>query len=55
MQPKKRPSPRAGRVEHATPGKGQGPRRPVGMQAMGTALYEQLRRTLHQLGKVAGR
>jgi hypothetical protein len=55
MQPKKRPSPRTGALRLPAPGKGQGPRRPVGLQAMGPALYAQLRRTLHQLGSVAGR
>lgn len=55
MQPKKRPGPRTGGGSHVPPTKGQGPRRPVGMQAMGPALYEQLRRTLHQLGGGAGR
>ncbi|HYO69226.1 MAG TPA: hypothetical protein VEU33_24420 [Archangium sp.] len=48
MQPKKRSSPRTG----ATPPllvKGQTPRRPVGVQALGPVRYEQLRQVLHQL------
>jgi hypothetical protein len=55
MQPKKRPSPRPGGGGLTRLDKTQGPRRPVGMQAMGPALYEQLRRTLHQLGGVPRR
>jgi hypothetical protein len=55
MQPKKQPSPRE---------RGSGPvtlrahpelRRPVGMQTMGPALYEQLRRALHALRETAER
>jgi hypothetical protein len=55
MQPKKRPSPRVGGGLTPSAGKAQGPRRPVGMQEMGPALYEQLRRTLHQLGAASRR
>ena len=52
MQPKKRPSPRTGAVP--TPlDKGQTPRRPVGVQALGPVRYEQLRRALHQLDRTA--
>ncbi|QRN99767.1 hypothetical protein JRI60_12430 [Archangium violaceum] len=54
MQPKKRPSTRGGMSPPALD-KGQGPRRPVGMQAMGTLGYEQLRRALLLLGGAAGR
>lgn len=50
MQPKKRPSPRPGALGLTPSSKSHGPRRPVGMQTMGPALYAQLRRTLHQLG-----
>jgi hypothetical protein len=50
MQPKKRPSTRAGVVRPTTLAKGQEPRRPLGMQTMGPAQYEQLRRALHLLG-----
>ncbi len=50
MQPKKRPSPRRLTGSSVTAGKGQGPRRPVGMQAMGPALYAQIRRALLQIG-----
>ncbi len=48
MQPKKRPSSRKGAVSTRLD-KGQVPRRPVGVQALGPARYEQLRRVLHQL------
>jgi hypothetical protein len=54
MQPKKRPSPR-GAMRPPTLAKGQGPRRPVGMQAMGPLGYEQLRRALLLLSTTAGR
>ncbi|WP_257459752.1 hypothetical protein [Archangium lipolyticum] len=54
MQQKKRPGTRGG-MSSTTLGKGQGPRRPVGMQAMGTLGYEQLRRALLLLGGAAGR
>lgn len=50
MQPKKRPSPRRGAVGLTSMAKSHGPRRPVGMQTMGPAVYAQLRRALHQLG-----
>jgi hypothetical protein len=49
MQPKKRPSPKGTRAPMMS-GKGQEPRRPVGIQALGPARYEQLRRALHLLG-----
>lgn len=54
MQPKKRPSPRTGA---ATPtlDKGQTPRRPVGVQALGPVRYEALRRALHQLSITSSR
>ncbi len=54
MQPKKRPSQRGG-LRPTTLGKGQGPRRPVGMQAMGPLGYQQLRRALLLLDGAAGR
>ena len=54
MQPKKRPGTR-GTTAHALPVKGQGPRRPVGVQALGPVRYEELRRVLLQLGVVAER
>jgi hypothetical protein len=50
MQPKKRPSTRTGVMRPTTLDKGQGPRRPLGMQTMGTVRYEELRRALHLLG-----
>jgi hypothetical protein len=55
MQPKKRPVTRAGVVRPTTLDKGQGPRRPLGVQTMGPAEYEQLRRALHQLGGAASK
>ncbi len=55
MQPKKRPVTRAGVVRPTTLDKGQGPRRPLGVQTMGPAQYEQLRRALHQLGGAASK
>ena len=48
MQPKKRPSPRTGAMTRPLD-KSQGPRRPVGVQALGPVRYEQLRRALHLL------
>ena len=51
MQPKKRPSPRTGAAT-TTLDKGQTPRRPVGVQALGPVRYEQLRRALHLLSVV---
>ncbi|AKJ06568.1 hypothetical protein ATI61_105448 [Archangium gephyra] len=48
MQPKKRPSPKTGAAPTLLD-KGQAPRRPVGVQALGPARYEQLRQVLHQL------
>ncbi|WP_152621934.1 hypothetical protein [Archangium violaceum] len=48
MQPKKRPSPRTGAAPTLWD-KGQAPRRPVGVQALGPVRYEQLRQVLHQL------
>ncbi|HEX8434367.1 hypothetical protein [Archangium sp.] len=50
MQPKKRPSPRRLTTGPVMVDKGQGPRRPVGMQAMGPALYAQIRLAVLQLG-----
>jgi hypothetical protein len=50
MQPKKRPSTRGGMVRPTTLGKGTGPRRPQGLQTLGPAQYEELRRALHLLG-----
>jgi hypothetical protein len=54
MQPKKRPSPKTA-AGPTTPPKGQGPRRPVGMQALGPVRYEELRRALLLLDRVAAR
>jgi enamine deaminase RidA (YjgF/YER057c/UK114 family) len=54
MQPKKRPSPRRLPGGHVLTVKGQGPRRPVGMQAMGPALYAQIRLAVLQLGEATG-
>jgi hypothetical protein len=54
MQPKKRPSPRRLTVGAVTADKAQGPRRPVGMQAMGPALYAQIRQALIQMGGATG-
>lgn len=51
MQPKKRPSPRTGAAPRPL-NKGSGPRRPVGVQALGPVRYEQLRRALHLLNVV---
>ena len=48
MQPKKRPSPRTGAMTRPLD-KVPGPRRPVGVQALGPVRYEQLRRALHLL------
>lgn len=51
MQPKKRPT-----LKGSTPGisaKPQEPRRPVGLQTLGTARYEQLRRALHLMAVTA--
>lgn len=54
MQPKKRPSPRSRTGTASTPlDKGQEPRRPVGVQALGPVRYEQLRRALHLLNATA--
>ncbi|MCY1081045.1 hypothetical protein [Archangium lansingense] len=52
MQPKKRPNPRPGAAPTRLH-KGQGPRRPVGVQALGPVRYEQLRRALHLLNATA--
>ena len=52
MQPKKRPNPRTGTAP-TTLDKGQTPRRPVGVQALGPVRYEQLRRALHLLDRTA--
>jgi hypothetical protein len=52
MQPKKRPSPRTA-VAPMPVGKGQAPRRPVGVQALGPVRYEALRRALHLLNGTA--
>lgn len=54
MQPKKRPTPR---VMPASTGilKGPTPRRPMGVQSLGTVRYEALRRALHALGTAAER
>jgi hypothetical protein len=55
MQPKKQASVRGalpgsiGRKEHAEP------HRPAGLQAMGPALYEQVRQAVRQLGPVTRR
>lgn len=49
MQSKKQPRPKGTSVPMVA-SKGQGPRRPVGMQALGPIRYEQLRRALHLLG-----
>ncbi len=54
MQPKKRTGTR-GTPAHAPPVKGQGPRRPVGVQSLGPVRYEELRRALRQLGAVTVR
>lgn len=54
MQPKKRPNPK-GMGAPVVVAKGQGPRRPVGIQALGPVRYEQLRRALHQLSVAATR
>lgn len=48
MQPKKRPSSKPGAALPLLD-KGQAPRRPVGVQALGPVRYEQLRQVLHQL------
>ncbi|WNG60383.1 hypothetical protein F0U59_40995 [Archangium gephyra] len=48
MQPKKRPSSKPGAALSLWD-KGQAPRRPVGVQALGPVRYEQLRQVLHQL------
>jgi len=48
MQPKKQPGTRA-TVARPNP-LDKSLRRPLGMQTMGTAQYEQLRRALHLLG-----
>jgi len=50
MQPKKQPGTRATVARPNTLDKSL--RRPLGMQTMGTAQYEQLRRALHLLGGV---
>ena len=53
MQPKKRPA-----LKGTTPvlsAKAQTPRRPVGLQTLGSARYEQLRRALHLLGTTGPR
>ncbi|WP_158502089.1 hypothetical protein [Vitiosangium sp. GDMCC 1.1324] len=52
MQPKKQPRPKGTPVPVMA---GKGPRRPVGIQALGPIRYEQLRRALHQLGGAAER
>ncbi len=54
MQPKKRPSPRTA-AGSTRLHKGQGSRRPVGMQALGPVRYELLRRALLLLDGVAAR
>ncbi len=55
MQPKKQASVR-GVLPGSTGGKEHpGPYRPVGMQAMGPALYEQVRQAVRQLGPVTRR
>jgi hypothetical protein len=48
MQPKKRLEPRTAPAPTLLD-KGQTPRRPVGVQALGPVRYEQLRQVLHQL------
>jgi hypothetical protein len=53
MQPKKRPAQKGPTPVIST--KDQGPRRPVGLQTLGTARYEQLRRALHLLDATASR
>lgn len=54
MQSKKQPSPRAAAAPRMAV-KSQEPVRPVGIQALGTVRYEQLRRALHQLRETAER
>ncbi|QRK04046.1 hypothetical protein JQX13_27615 [Archangium violaceum] len=54
MQPKKRSNPRATAAPRMAV-KRQEPVRPVGIQALGTVRYEQLRRALHQLRETAER
>ena len=53
MQPKKRPSPRRLTGGPVTADK-QGPRRPVGMQAMGPALYARIRQAVLEMGAPTG-
>ncbi|MFL5351184.1 hypothetical protein [Archangium sp.] len=54
MQPKKRPALK-GASTPVISTKAQEPRRPVGLQTLGTARYEQLRRALHLLSTPAAR
>ncbi|WP_395819026.1 hypothetical protein [Archangium minus] len=54
MQPKKRPNPRGTPAPRLSV-KSQEPGRPVGIQALGSVRYEELRRALHQLREAAER
>jgi hypothetical protein len=54
MQPKKRPALK-GAATPVISAKAQEPRRPVGLQTLGTAGYAQLRRALHLLGTTGPR
>lgn len=50
MEPKKQAGPHQGQSsDSAVLKETAGVRRPVGLQTMGPALYEQLRRALHQM------
>ncbi len=50
MEPKKRIEPRQGQSsDSVVPKEKADVRRPEGLQAMGPALYEQLRHALHQM------